>query len=207
MPITDQTTRQVADFWFDPICPWAWVTSRWMLEVAQVRPVDVRWHVMSVALLNKDREPSPDHAAATQRALGPVRLLAAAREQHGEQVVLPVYTALGERFHLRGAPNEAETWESALAEVGLPTSLTGAATDPSWDEAVAASHEEGMAPVGTDVGTPVIHVGTAAFFGPVVSAIPRAEAAGQLWDGVVAVTVTPGFFELKRSRAGRPTFD
>jgi 2-hydroxychromene-2-carboxylate isomerase len=203
----DQATRQLADFWFDPLCPWAWVTSRWVLEVTQVRPVDVRWHVMSVALLNGDREDSPEQLAAWVKASGPVRMLAAASQRHGEQVLGPLYTALGERFHRAGEPNDEATWRSALADAGLPVSLAAAATDPLWDAAVLASHQEGMAPVGSDVGTPVLHVGTAAFFGPVVASIPRGEAAGLLWDGVVAVTGTPGFFELKRSRVGRPAFD
>jgi 2-hydroxychromene-2-carboxylate isomerase len=205
--VTDQTSRQIADFWFDPLCPWAWVTSRWVLEVTQVRPVDVRWHVMSIVLLNTDREASPERLAAMERASGPVRMLAAASERHGEQVLGPLYTALGDRFHGRGEPNDEATLRSALAQVGLPVALVAAAADPIWDAAVLASHQEGMAPVGADVGTPVIHVGAAAFFGPVVASIPRGEAAGLLWDGVVAVTGTPGFFELKRSRAGRPAFD
>jgi 2-hydroxychromene-2-carboxylate isomerase len=198
----------IADFWFDPLCPWAWITSRWMLEVEQVRDVEVRWHVMSLTILNEAREDiSEDYRNRIAKALGPVRVCIAAEQAHGNAVLGPLYTALGTRRHNQGEEFDRALIEAALAEVGLPVSLADAMTDPSYDEAVRASHDTGMKPVGTDVGTPVIHVDGNAFFGPVVTPTPRGEAAAQLWDGVLLVTTTPGFYEIKRSRDQRPSFD
>jgi 2-hydroxychromene-2-carboxylate isomerase len=197
----------IADFWFDPLCPWAWITSRWMLEVEQVRDVEVRWHVMSLTILNEAREDiSEDYRNRIAKALGPVRVCIAAEQAHGNAVLGPLYTALGTRRHNQGEEFDRALIEAALAEVGLPVSLADAMTDPSYDEAVRASHDTGMKPVGTDVGTPVIHVDGNAFFGPVVTPTPRGEAAAQLWDGVLLVTTTPGFYEIKRSRDQRPSF-
>jgi 2-hydroxychromene-2-carboxylate isomerase len=196
-----------ADFWFDPICPWAWLTSRWMLEVEHVRDVEIRWHVMSLAVLNEGRDLPPDYAKAMQAAWGPVRVCIAAAKQHGDEVLLPLYTALGNRYHHEQAPKERSTLVAALAEVGLAESLADAAETDDYDELVRASHHAGMDPVGMDVGTPVIHVEGIAFFGPVVTPTPRGEAAGKLWDGVVLVAGTDGFYELKRTRDRPPIFD
>ncbi|MEP6759738.1 MAG: DsbA family protein [Sporichthyaceae bacterium] len=196
-----------ADFWFDPTCPWAWMSSRWMLEVEQVRDVTVRWHVMSLGYLNEGRDLPPEYQAAMADAWGPVRVVTAAAAAHGDDVVLPLYTALGERFHLERRPKDRATIEAALAEVGLPTDLADAMTSTEFDEALKKSHHAGMDQVGMDVGTPVISVEGVAFFGPVVSPAPRGEAAGKLWDGVLLVAGTDGFFELKRSRTRDPIFD
>jgi 2-hydroxychromene-2-carboxylate isomerase len=199
--------RVTADFWFDPLCPWAWMTSRWMLEVERVRPVDVRWHVMSLAYLNADKDVPEQYRDFLKGAWGPVRVLLAAREEHGDEVVLPLYTALGNRFHLAGEPNERATIEAALREVGLPEALADAADDPSRDDALKAEHHAGMDQVGEEVGTPVISVEGVAFFGPVVSPSPKGDAAAQLWDGVLLVAGVDGFFELKRTRTRDPIFD
>ncbi|MDQ1643549.1 MAG: hypothetical protein QOJ90_2900 [Actinomycetota bacterium] len=196
-----------ADFWFDPICPWAWMTSRWMLEVEQVRSVEVRWHVMSLAYLNADRDLPENYRKAMDEAWGPVRVVVAAAATHGDEVTLPLYTALGTRFHLQQKPRDRATIEEALAEVGLPTDLAAAMTSTDYDEALKKSHHAGMDQVGMEVGTPVISVEGVAFFGPVVSPTPRGEAAGRLWDGVLLVAGTDGFFELKRSRTRDPIFD
>ena len=205
--MTEQEPTRV-DFWFDPICPWAWITSRWMLEVQQVRPVQVVWHVMSLAVLNGDKEDMPDrYRELMQSAWGPVRVLIAAEQAHGPEVLGPLYTALGTRFHLDKAPRDRETITAALAEAGLPASLADAMDSTEYDDAVRASHAEGIDRVGYEVGTPVISVNGASVFGPVISPIPRGEAAGKLWDGVQLVMATDGFFELKRSRTRDPIFD
>lgn len=201
-------TTTNADFWFDPLCPFAWITSRWILEVEQVRDIEVTWHVMSLAYLNSDKDIPQEYKDMLAPAWGPVRVCIAAEQKHGREVLLPLYTALGTRIHHEGrALHEQEDKgraliSEALAEAGLESELVEAMDDSSLDEAVAASHHEGMDQVGDDVGTPTIAFEGAAFFGPVLSKIPRGEEAGQLWDGCVAVAKVPYFFELKRSRTG-----
>jgi hypothetical protein len=196
-----------ADFWFDPLCPWAWIASRWILEVEQVRDITVRWHVMSLAVLNEDRDVSEDYRELMKQTWGPVRVCIAAEQQHGSDVLLPLYTAMGNRFHLEKAEKDRETIEASLKEAGLPVELADAMDDTSLDKALRESHHAGMDPVGKDVGTPTIHFNGVAFFGPVVTPAPRGEAAGKLWDGVLLVAGTDGFFELKRTRDRDPIFD
>jgi hypothetical protein len=178
-----------------------------MLEVEQVRDVSVRWHVMSLTLLNADRDLPADYMERMKAALGPVRVCIAVEQLHGNEFLGPLYTELGTRMHNNGEERTPALVEAALKAAGLPAELQQAAEETTYDDALRNSHDEGMAPVGLDVGTPVIHVDDAAFFGPVVTPIPRGETAGQLWDGVRLVTSVPGFYELKRTRDARPTFD
>lgn len=194
------------DFWFDPICPWAWLASRWLLEAATVRDLEAHWHVMSLAVLNEDRDMPEDYKRMMEAAWGPVRVCIAAAQQHGDDVLLPLYTALGTRFHLEQAPRDRDTVEAALAEVGLPAGLAEAMTSTEYDDALRKSHHDGMDRVGMDVGTPVISVQGVSFFGPVVTPAPQGEDAGKLWDGVLLVAGTDGFFELKRTRDRKPIF-
>jgi hypothetical protein len=201
-----------ADYYFDPVCPWAWMASRWMLEVERVRPVQTRWNVMSLAVLNEGRDLPAAYVDLMARAWGPVRVLTAARLAHGREVLLPLYTQLGLRIHPAERQDFDEIIVEALDALDLPASLAQAAGSTEFDEELRAEHLRGMEPVGMDVGTPVIHVpgpdgGSIAFFGPVVSPAPKGEAAGRLWDGVLAVAGTPGFFELKRTRTVGPIFD
>jgi protein-disulfide isomerase-like protein with CxxC motif len=196
------------DFWFDPLCPWAWITSRWILEVEKVRSVRVRWHVMSLAVLNEGKEDMPErYREFMATAWGPVRVCIAAEQKLGPEVLGPLYTALGTRFHHEKAEKDRATIEAALAEAGLPLELADAAQSTEYDEALRASHGDGIERVGYEVGTPIISLLGTSIFGPVVSPIPRGEAAGKLWDGVVLVAGTDGFFELKRSRTRDPIFD
>jgi 2-hydroxychromene-2-carboxylate isomerase len=194
------------DLWVDPLCPWAWMTSRWLLEAAQVREFEVNFHVMSLAVLNEGRDLSPEYVELLAKSWGPVRVLIAAEERHGNKVIEPLYSAMGTRRHLQDQKDFDKLITDALNDVGLEADLAEAATSTEFDDALRASHHQGMDPVGYDVGTPVIHVGDVAFFGPVVTPAPKGEAAGKLYDGVVLVASTPGFYELKRSRTEEPNF-
>jgi 2-hydroxychromene-2-carboxylate isomerase len=202
----DENSAQL-DFWFDPLCPWAWIASRWVLEVEKVRPLHARWHVMSLAVLNEGKDVPEKYKKSQALAWGPVRVCIAAEQRFGPDVLLPLYTALGTWIHQDKTEPSRAVIEAALAEAGLPVDLADAMDDTSYDAAVRASHHEGMDRVGYDVGTPVISVNGVSFFGPVVSPIPRGEVAAKLWDGVLAVAGTDGFFELKRSRTREPIFD
>ena len=194
-------------FWFDPSCPWAWMTSRWVEEVSALRGFDVDWKVMSLAVLNEDQDVSAEYRAFFPRALKYTRLVQAAQELHGQKTVKALYDALGARIHLGGNTNPDEVIPAALAEVGLPESFAEWADSDTYDVQMRASHFDGMERVGQDVGTPVIAVNDVAFFGPVISPAPSGDAALRLWDGVVAVAGYDGFFELKRSRTRGPIFE
>jgi hypothetical protein len=205
--------RVSVDMWFDPTCPWAWMTSRWLLEVERVRPVYVRFHVMSLSVLNEGRDLGEKYNDRMARGWGPVRVCIAAEQRHGSHVLRDLYTAMGTRIHLEKQEPGPDFYVAALAEAGLDPALASAANSTDYDEALRASHNAGMKPVGTDVGTPVIHVPgpvageTVGFFGPVVTPAPKGEAAGRLWDGCLLVARTPGFYEIKRTREAPPLFD
>lgn len=200
-------TRSTAEFWFDPLCPWAWMASRWMEEVERVRPVDVTWSVMSLAVLNEGRDLPDEYRDLMDRGWGPVRVIIAAAQEYGDKVVKPLYDAMGTRIHLEGEKDFDAVIAAALDEVGIDGALARFASSDAVDDLLRASHERGISLVGDDVGTPVVAVNGVAFFGPVVSPAPKGEDAGRLWDGCVLVAGTPGFFELKRSRDVGPIFD
>ncbi|MFJ1746244.1 DsbA family protein [Streptomyces sp. NPDC088116] len=205
------------DFWFDPLCPWAWMTSRWVLEVEKVRDIEVRWHVMSLGVLNEDKldqlpEEYREHMLPGGRSWAPVRVVIAAQQLHGDEVLGKLYTALGTRFHNQGEGPTREAIAGALADAGLPADLIDYADSDTYDTELRASHKEGIDKVGQEVGTPVIAVPGAdgeqvAFFGPVVTPAPKGEEAAKLWDGTLMVASIPGFYEIKRTRTQGPIFD
>jgi 2-hydroxychromene-2-carboxylate isomerase len=199
-----RTGQPQVDFWFDPACPWAWMTSRWIDEVAGVRGIDVRWHVMSLSVLNEGRDLPADYRALMDASWGPVRVLVAAARDHGDKVLKPLYDAMGTRRHPGGRTDTDAIVAESLAEVGLPADLARVAGTDEVDDLLRASHAEAIRLVGDEVGTPVVAVDGVGYFGPVVTPAPTGQAALDLFDGLVLMTRVPGFYELKRTRTSGP---
>jgi len=200
------TAKASVEMWFDPICPWAWMTSRWLMEVEQVRDVEVTWSVMSLSVLNDGRDLPENYRDKMEASWAPVRVIVAASREHGPSVIKPLYDAMGTRIHLGGEEDYRKVIASSLDEVGLPADLIRFADTTVVDTELRASHQRAIDMVGDDVGTPVVAVDGIAFFGPVVSPAPAGEDAGRLWDGCLLVAGTPGFYELKRTRTVGPIF-
>ena len=204
--VTEQPVNK-ADFWFDPACPFAWITSRWIGEVEEVRGIETEWHVMSLSVLNEGRDLPEQYRELMDKSWGPVRVIIAAQELHGNEYVKPLYDAMGDEIHHEGNKDRPSVIRKALAQVGLPEDLARYADSDEFDAKLRASHEAGISLVGQDVGTPVVAFNGTAFFGPVLTRIPRGEDAGKIWDATVALAGYPHFFELKRSRTESPEFN
>jgi hypothetical protein len=209
------------DFFFDPVCPWAWITSRWVSEVQQLRQYDVQWKFISLKFLNEDKmdySKMPEGYAAIHAAgTNGLRLAARARAEQGNEACGAVYTALGTSLHKN---QEREKFvadpvahiASLLASAGLPEVWAESALDDSFDALIRTETELALERTGKDVGTPILtfHPGGAkesSFFGPVISTIPRGDEALKLWDAVETIATTSGMAELKRSLRARPSFD
>ncbi|MDM7855962.1 mycothiol-dependent nitroreductase Rv2466c family protein [Cellulomonas alba] len=206
MTTTSTAPRPTVDFWFDPACPWAWMTSRWIDEVAERRDVEVRWHVMSLSVLNEGRDLPESYRRLMDESWAPVRVIVAAARDHGDKVIKPLYDAMGTRRHPGRRSDTAAIVAEALEEVGLPADLATVGETDEVDGLLRASHAEAIALVGDDVGTPVVAVDGVGYFGPVVTPAPTGQAALDLFDGLVLMTRVPGFYELKRSRTAGPSF-
>jgi len=186
-----------------------------MHEVMAIRDVQVEWNVMSLAILNEGQEVPPEYAEAMAAAWGPVRVCIAAELGYAAErpgVVGELYTALGTRLHLQARSDYAQVIEESVAEVGLPSEVAQAAQDPSFDEALKASHDAGARLVGPDAGTPIVAIEDrqgreVGLFGPIMTPAPLGEDAGRMWDGFVLLVQTPGFYEIKRTRDVEPQFD
>lgn len=199
---TDHADR--VDVWFDSSCPFTWVTSRWLVEFAGQRPVDLAWHPMSLGITNEGNEIPPEWQERVARGWQGARLMAAVYAEHGSDALGRLYTAVGRRLHVDGRTFDREVAVEALAEAGLPETLADALDDERWNGPLRTSHEEGQAAVGTTTGSPVVALAGKAFFGPILTTIPRGEDAVRLYDGLALAYSVPSFAELKRGRDGAP---
>ena len=202
--------KDSVDFYWDPVCPWCWITSRWMVDVGQQKQIQVNWKLFSLKLINKDREVPEDYKILHGIGLKALRVAAAVRREFGNDGVGQIYTVMGARYHHdEGDIDEPSALTEILRTCGLPARLSAAAEDEALDKDIQADMDQAIAKAGTDVGVPQIVLDGGkgpGFFGPVMSPAPTGEDAVKFWDAIIAAGRNPGFFELKRTREVGPVF-
>lgn len=195
------------DFWFDAACPFAWVTSRWIQEVQRVRDVQVAWRPMSLAVLNEGRELAQEYREFIDQTWLPARAASQIFHQYGHDILGAYYTHVGSAIHYGAEKNYEKVVTTALDDLGLDPDIGAQSTTDIFDSTLRTLHHEGVSLVGEDLGTPIMAIGGNAFFGPVITRVPRGEEAGAIFDAALALTSYPYFFEIKRARTERPQFD
>jgi hypothetical protein len=203
--VEDRFEPRVTAF-VDPACPFAWITSRWLMEVARQRPVQLGFRVMSLSVINEHKDLEPWYREFNDRAWAAARVCSAAAESHGEAILNELYPALGRRIHDRGETRLPRVIDAALAEVGLPAGLAAAAGDDQFDAAMRASTRRAQELVGEDLGTPTVQIDDAAFFGPVLTSVPRGAEALRIFEGARLLAGSGAVSEMKRARTAELSF-
>ena len=200
--------KDIVDFYWDPVCPWCWITSRWMIDVGHQKQIRVNWKLFSLKIINAERDIPEPYKTLHEMGLKALRVAAAVRKSYGNDGLAHIYTLMGTYHHHDEEDIDTpEDLEKILQIGGYPTRLANAATDPAWDNLIRADMDQALAKVGKDVGVPLIVLDGGdgpGFFGPVCSPAPTGKAAVALWDAIIIAGRTPGFYELKRTRETEP---
>lgn len=202
--------KDTVEFYWDPVCPWCWITSRWMIDVGSQKQIQVNWKLFSLKKINAGRDIAKDFKILHEMGLRALRVAAAVRKEYGNEGIAKLYTVMGTRYHHdKEDIDEPEVLDKILQTCGFAKQLADAVNKNAWDKMIAADMDQAIAKVGRDVGVPLIVLDGGkgpGFFGPVFSPAPSGQAAVELWDAIIVAGRTPGFFELKRTREIGPQF-